>query len=465
MHGMSDSPTFTAAAVHADQVEYDKFTWIENPTHEQSAAAQVTLRRVWAGQDHFGGTIFRIPAQRIDALHKKVEKIEKRAEKLNVAPPTVVDTGEREDQQISKTKVHTWAYVAVNGIAPKIDGWTFLATLQHEEAGNIIRRVPNPAALTGAARKFEEEDGLAKYRNVTSKCDHCGYKRQRKDTYVVVHEDGRTMQVGTNCLADFLGGASPQQVAKGMQYIWDVIDEARSYQTEGFTGIKVDPQVDTVHYLTHVAWSIRKHGWVSKGKAYDYGKTATAVIAADNMYNQEKRKYDRGVPLWEDPSDEDANLAEATVKWVREEFDGDSDYAHNLVTALSSDRINHRSEGIAASGVAVYQREQNQKAKVEQEKVVGLNEYYGNVKDRVELTLTVKSVKEHYSGGNGYNDDGVTYIHKLVDAEGRRFTWFGSYRLEADKTYTGKWTIKGHSEWKTLKETRINRPHGLKEVE
>ena len=456
---MSDQ--ITAASVHADQKIVDAFEKKDKLNHEESVEYRDALQRVWDGQDHFGGIIARIPEVRIEALHKRVAKIEKRAEKLNVQAPTVIDTGEREDQVLSKTTVHTWAYIAVNGIAPKIDGWTFIATLQHEAEGNIIRRVPNPS-LTGAAREFEKEDGLAQYRNVESKCDHCGFKRQRKDTYVVVHEDGRSMQVGTNCLGDFLGGASPAQVAKGMEYIWRVIDEARSYESSGFSGIRVDPQVDTLHYLSHVALTIRKNGWLSRGKATGYQR-ATADIAASNMNDQEQQARDRdGTPIWDDPTDEDRDLAARALKWIREEFSDDSDYASNLVTAVAGERMNYRSEGIAASGIAVYNREMGKRAKVEQEKATTLNEYFGQTGDRTELTLTVKTIKENWRNG-GYNDEGVTYIHKLVDAEGRRFTWFGSYSLDEGKTYTGKWTIKRHNEWNGIKETHINRPHGLQE--
>ena len=86
-----------------------------------------------------------------------------------------------------------------------------------------------------------------------------------------------------------------------------------------------------------------------------------------------------------------------------------------------------------------------------------VNEHYGEIKERLNLTLTVTRIHE-IDGTYG-----LTYITSFEDAEGRSFKWFGSYVLEVGAEYEGKWNVKNHDEYKGRKETVITRPHGLEE--
>ena len=49
---------------------------------------------------------------------------------------------------------------------------------------NILATVPGQVPLP------------LKYRTAGPTCDHCGFNRNRKDTYVLRHDDGRYVQVG-----------------------------------------------------------------------------------------------------------------------------------------------------------------------------------------------------------------------------------------------------------------------------
>ena len=286
----------TAQEIYQLQSDLIKLEGKDNPSYQDTAEAARIRDLVWEGQDKFGGEIFRIPAVQIDTLTGKIEKIAKRSVKLGITPPTITDTGEREDQELQgngENTVHTWAYVAVNGTPPYLHGWTFIATLQHENEGTIIRQVPALRLPEEQKARFQQHlDALAQFRTAKPVCDHCEKIRNRKDTYVVVHEDGTLKQVGTNCLADFLGGLSPQQAAKGFEYIFRALDEAEKVSREGFSGIKVDPTYDLDFFLSHVAWAYRTNGWVPKSREYE-GKRATATVASNNMYDMLRRNKDR----------------------------------------------------------------------------------------------------------------------------------------------------------------------------
>jgi hypothetical protein len=413
---------------------------------------------VYEAQQAIGGQVFRIPAERIPALQEKIEKLAKRYDKLGLdsGAPTFTDTGERENEK-HHGAIHEWAYVLVSGHPPCLNGWTFVATLQHEEAGTILRAVPG----------FELD--LGDYRQAIPECQHCGYRRHRKDTYVVWHEENEAYrQVGRNCLADFIGGLSPERAAKGFEFYWDARDEARRYQREGFTGFRPDPTWDLEELLTHTAWAIREYGWVSKSAAWsDDSKRPTADVATSNLYNMTYQVRDKQAPhdkLWEEPSEVDAETARKTIEYVRNEMTGDSDYVHNLKIALGGEAVKTRNSGLACSAVFCYKRHADELVKRAEEAKTSLNEYVGQIKERLELRLKVVHIIENYNGGYGYNDEGVTYIHKLKDEQGRSFTWFGTYRLENEKTYEGRWTVKKHEEYKGTKQTIINRPAKLEEV-
>ena len=430
--------------------------------YDETVEANKLRETVYEGQQSFNGEIFRIPEAQIEKLTDKLAKIAKRCEKLGVTAPTLTDTGVREDQNIGSkkvTEIHRWAYVAVTGETPSLNGWHFVATLQHEEHGTILRRVPTPRLDPELREKFEQHIvSIDKYRTAKPVCDHCQKIRQRKDTYVVVHEDGETRQVGTNCLADFLGGLSPQRAAKGFEYIFRALDEARTYEREGFTGLTVDPTYDAEYFLSHVVWAYNKFGWLPRSKAYD-GKIATADRAANNMFAQIKQERIKGTftPAWEDPSDEDLATAKATITYIRDEWDNDSDFGHNLTTILYSDEIKYRSFGIAAAAVLVYKRDMEKKVQEAAAVKEVNNEHVGSIKDRIDLKLTPTKI---FVTDGAY---GTVYIHTLRDEAGHVFKWFGSYRLDTDIEVEGKWTVKKHGEYKGVKETVINRPK-LKEA-
>jgi hypothetical protein len=81
------------------------------------------------------------------------------------------------------------------------------------------------------------------------------------------------------------------------------------------------------------------------------------------------------------------------------------------------------------------------------------SEYVGEVKVRMELTLTVLGVFDS-EGHYGHTD-----IVKMKDAEGNLFTWFASgwSGLTRGDVVTGKGTVKAHDTYKGTKQTVLTR--------
>jgi hypothetical protein len=397
------------------------------------------LVQVEAAQAEIGGPIFRIPVENVADLNARIEKLNKKATKLDTPPITskVVDVEVIERKRNGYTEVQEYAYVAVSGVAPKLNGWQFVATLEHDEGGTILRKVPT----------FEGEVDLTAYRQASPQdCDHCGYKRQRNDTYVVRHDDGTMKQVGSNCLKDFLGHQSPQQLARWAEYLRDLVSDLGNDEYE-WNGPRIPATYYIAEYMTHVALMVREYGWVSKGVAYnDPTAYATAERADTNWYNMINQKRDRGVPMWTDPTEEDAETAEKVIEWAKnisEEETKRSDYLYNLSVIFKGDALKARQFGMAASAIKGYMNHIEREIKRQEEaKAPRLDEFVGEVKKReVFGPLTVTNVFTYE------NEFGTAHKHIFRDEQGRTLVWTtGTCYMDRGERVTLKGTVKAHSQ-------------------
>lgn len=428
----------------------------------ESAGRDLTAleARLAAAERELGGKVYRVPGYNLGALLEKVEKVAKRARKLGVGDVTIT-VAEREKVEVEGSTVtadgvvltREYAYVVLTGDTPVLADWEFLATLQHlSEGENLVRRMP---------ARGDAVD-LTAYRSAAPVCDHCGFNRRRKDTYVVRNvKTGEVKQVGSDCLKDFVGGNDPHRAAKYAEYLMTLDDSLEEGEDDsgwnnggGMSSNFTD--VPTRAYLAHVAAMIRTNGWTARSAA-GWDSRATADLAADNLWAMAKKGKD-----FIEPTEEDSARADAALLWAREvlpERDKLSEFDHNLALIAKQDYMPKRGDGILAYVVVAHARALEHEVKLaERKKRAADSTHFGEVKKRYDLTLTVEAIFEndgHY---------GTTWITKLRDADGNMFTWFGSYELERGGVYTGKWTVKAHEEFRGELQTVITRPHGLEKT-
>lgn len=244
----------------------------------------------------------------LEAVNKNIARLAKRATKLGVQAPSIVITGDhmewsflcrgelgetlfvwrkyaepaRESDGKPTGRCRKVLHIELAGVETVcLAGWTFLATLDHElgEDSTIVRVVPG-------------QELPVSYRHAGNLCEHCKRRTFRKATYVVRHEDGRTCQVGSTCLRDFLGIDASKAISA--VDIYAMMREALSVSDgdEGGFGGSGSYSLDLVTYLSWVAKSVREDGWVSKTEAYDSmgTKVATAHIADYTMTRYYKQK-------------------------------------------------------------------------------------------------------------------------------------------------------------------------------
>jgi len=274
-------------------------------------------------------TIFDIPEENYVKFKKEIDKLSRRSLKLTGEEIYVRVCGDYYKDDIKFIKVE-FDFSPV-----KLDGWQFVATLDHTPEGNIIRSVPN----TGI-------DIPVKYRDCSPNCDHCNINRRRNDTYLVCDELGEFKQVGSSCLIDFFGH-DPFKIVKRAELVGYAAEVARAYTEYNISNIS-RRYIGLEIYLSFVASVIRRNGWVSAAQARIDGSRRTASIAMEGYFGG----YDI-------VNDADRECARKAIEWVRslstEEIDN-SDYLHNISVVAKSEYIEPRTTGLAAAIVYSYQR-------------------------------------------------------------------------------------------------------------
>jgi hypothetical protein len=379
---------------------------------------------------------YRIPEENIEGLTKKITSINNKAKKLGCGEINFQVTGEdyvtlNDGEVISEetiiinklaginTEFYKRIIVEIEGTAPHLNGWEFMATLEHLDNGNIIRKATN-------------EEIPVEYRTAVVKCDHCGIKRARKDTYLIRNtETGEYKQVGSGCLLDFFNGQDPHNTAKYAELLTKIEGEVGIF----FGMTQPASYIETKQFLNYVEECINRNGWVGRSTA-EFRQKPTADEAYDMMFG----KYGPRNP-------NNTTRVEDALNWLTSQ-PASNDYMYNLKAACSNEYIHHRLIGIVAALMITYKKH------LEKQKPVldtSNSNFIGNINDKIELVVTVKRSAFYESIW------GAGYINTFVDDNGNALVWKTGSNFEEGKKYKIKGTIKGHDTYKDEKQTQLTR--------
>jgi hypothetical protein len=200
--------------------------------------------------------VFIIPQPNLGTFQAKLEKLQKKAVKLGCHLPTytILQETTKELEDGTALLLH---HITLSFPSVMVAGYQFLATLEHTEEGNVVRCVKGCEIPTH-------------YRTANSDCDHCHTIRRRNDTFVLQHtESQKYLQVGRNCLADFLGWDAERYAAMA-ELSYDVSELGEASESLGSYGS--GGGFDYLErYLGYVAECITLKGWRSRSTAQEYG--------------------------------------------------------------------------------------------------------------------------------------------------------------------------------------------------
>lgn len=340
----------------------------------------------------------------------------------------------------ARTVTVEYAELTITGDTLRIGEHEFMARVEIHSGGNLVDTVPGITDLN------------PEFRHTVGYCEHCHTQRNRKDVFIVRNSEGRQLQVGRDCLHDFLG-VDPVAVAHRFKF-WAAM--------EGFAGDYVGGPSDWGQSLEGVmalaAVCVRLYGWCSKGQAqYDESLMPTSgwVGMVLNPCGDEQRAAARKIV--EARTDADYATAAATIKWVREELAANSDYTHNLKVIFGDDTIRDpRRLGLAVSAIAAYHRAQEQALRLTKEhEVAAQSQHIGAVGERIrDLPVTLQF--QRVIGGNEWAD---AVLIKFVDDSGNILTWITSKGsgLEVGERALLTGTVKAHGDYNGAHETKMTR--------
>ena len=398
-------------------------------------------------------TVYLIPQVNIEKLANKLEILNRKAVKTQ-SPLVTYTVGEKvvkyynkdgdqlpEDRKENAFRTKTIFNVDVIGVSPKFEGWSFVGTLDYTENGNVFRCMPG--------KEIPE-----KFRNVKPVCDHCKTKRSRKDTFILAHDDGRHIQVGRQCLRDFLGHTSPERIAFLCQFLL----ELRSMEEESL-GRGDSWSYPSIEYVVSQTVAIvKRYGWVSRhhDEVEQHSTPTTSRVWQHLIFSRKDWEKAEETPVA--ISEQDIIDAQIICDWIKAQNNTDNQFIRNLWIVFQEETVSRKNVGLVAAAFKAHEKATTAPKKYETEQKYE-SVYVGEIGKREIFKLTVlgSSVIEKDYGFRGI---GFTTVIRFKDEAGNRLVWFASgdhTEFEKYKTYTVKATVKKHDEYKDKKQTIVNR--------
>ena len=227
-----------------------------------------------------------IPYQKLPDLEFALIKFNKKAKKLNLPkieliikyPVIYQEIIYTNDDGTKDTDSVPMVNIEVTGMIPKIAGYSFVAKIEHrsDESGNFI----------GNVIKYHTHEVDNSYRNKLSECNHCKTKRYRKNTYLLEDSSKKIIQVGSECLKDFIS----KKDLENLVFLATLIQTLDSYSDFDRTSFKIRPTVEVMEFLTVCVDAINKHGWVPKSTSST--KEPSTYQVAWNYFHEDKALED-----------------------------------------------------------------------------------------------------------------------------------------------------------------------------
>lgn len=349
--------------------------------------------------------------------------------------------------------------------APTIPGHELNARIEHlGDEGNIIYR------CSGA------ED--PKWRTAKPYCDHCQTTRRRNDTFILTQTAaGRAIQVGRNCLAEYV--RDPSATADLLNWA-DCVDRIVRFSAdaeENFGSGRV-PETYTLSYC--LSWALAFGGkWVSASQARETGEQATAAYLLDTITQLRSARMFPTSRSWLDTREGKTALAiEAraaelradetsdvykTIEWIRSLASKPeaqiSDYENNLTVLSRIGYVTTKQWSFACSAFRAWLRAQHIARGEEEKKARDAMPTTGEHEGAVGVRQGFPQVNCVLVKSLGIGDFGERFLVKFTTAAGNDLTWFTGegQPFEQGRTYDITATPKEHGEFAKRRNTVIQR--------
>ncbi|QGH74985.1 hypothetical protein MAL1_00239 [Bacteriophage DSS3_MAL1] len=400
-------------------------------------------------------------------FEQKVARTNRKAAKLGMRPVDFVYGETKElpagqdtiasfmstDEKGRKVRVALYTEVFLEGEAPVIEGYEFIATVDLRGETPMVKRQPYVAEDVDLSAFFEND----------GHCDHCGHDRRRHDVLILREvATGKLVQIGRSCAADFFRSKE----ARAMVAVCDWID---AYGNVTENAERAEPYTSVQRMYEVAAAVVRKFGWVRHQDArYDDALISTRSRVWANLFPLPAlvAKFPEDYVT---VTDEDKEEAQVVMAWLRSRFldkapEDCNDFERNVRAACEGSAefpmCRDRNLNFLIWGIAGYKRDLQKEAEerrraAERAKQADASDYVGTVGKREVFELTLQFKRTF---GTEY---GVKVLQKFVDDADNVVVWWGTNetaeRTIVGERYTFKATVKGHEEYEGVKQTCLTR--------
>jgi hypothetical protein len=444
-------------------------------------------------------------------LKSDIEKLNKRAVKWGVPPMElkvlkeefvkksifvnaftgkVVPGGVAQDPAAELKEVTVKQYqVQLIGEPPRVEGYRFIAKIEHTEHGNILNYAP----------KESDKHLPHEYRTGTQKCDVCQTTRDRNNTFILKLEKedpqrfpnkhvGEFIMVGSSCLKRFLPNRatadSLMSYAEIIEMIRDSIKESEEMGDDfggGYGGIgNYISQEDLGFWVA--ATYLHTGKYLSKKKADEFslqsGTSVSSTVQTALSAKTPSRDYVDPIytRVQEDKTfkEKAEKLTQEFLEWSKsKDFDIEankkpefSDFFHNLKVLSKQNFFKKNNSGLFGALFATFLRDKGEFEKRSQSSAKQESSYLGKIGEKIRIKVKINKIKEYESAyGQGLIIN-MTGESTETDANGQPSVKTGNvlyfttnFELEENEEAEIEATVKNHqiNKYTQLPETQITR--------
>ena len=379
-----------------------------------------------------------IPICYIEKFEKKIEKLNKKAQKLDVEPIIMEILGTEIELRDDGFEVPCYNVKLSQNQEVKINGYEFVGKLERNMGDTFLYKGNN---IVPSSQKEVRV------------CQHCNSNRTRKLLYILKDENDNFITVGKSCLIDYIGHQNAEKIAN---YYYSVMrfltsdDLLLHNEDDEFYIGSVQPTLFSIDQILRASIvSIKDRGYYktdsengepTKSDVYGiiFPKTEREKVLREEMDNIPKTEIDK-------------------YKNIILDMDTSSSYIENLQLIIKDGYVGHNFLGYAVSIIPTVTRqlEKNEIKKVEMK-----SNYVGEVGEKIEVNTKFYRYSFYDRISNYTGQYEKINIYTFIDDNGNHIVWKTTSTEDFDigDEVGIKGKVKEHSEFNGLKQTIVTRP-------
>jgi len=376
--------------------------------------------------------------------------------------------------------------IQILGDPPSVDGYEFIAKIEHTPDGNILNYAP----------KASSKNIPTEYRTARQACDVCKTTRDRNNTFILKLEkddhqrfpekrSGDFIMVGSGCLKRFLPNISTNALIEYAEIIESIRENIqKANEMDDFDGDlgssgHGDWLSQDIMGLWLSAVYLHTGKFISKKKAQEFQTSSTI----DNVFSAMHSKIGEDIEdtvhkrMREDEpfKDKAKSLNQEFLEWIKtKDFDSlinansdFSDFYHNLKILSKQENFKSKNSGFFSALFATFLRDKGDfERKFAQKKNTVDFTYFGQIGNKIKVRVRVNKIKEYesqYGRGliitmeaNGVDKD---EHGQDVSKKGNLLYFTSKFELKEGDEAEIEATVKNHqvNKYTQIPETQITR--------